>query len=68
MDKETAKASLIQALERLASQFEEVAKRREQLARSGRVIDSQQLMEQAQSDRQQAELCWEQIAILKSLE
>ncbi len=68
MDKETAKARLIQALERLVSQFEEVAERREQLAQSGRVSNSQQLIEQAKSDRRQAELCREQIAILKNLE
>ncbi len=67
MEKETAKANLIQLLEQLVSQCEQVAERREQLAQSGRVSNSQQLIEQAKSDRRQAELCREHIAILKNL-
>lgn len=68
MDKETAKANLIQLLEQLVSQCEQVAERREKLAQSGRVMDSQQLMELAKADRRHAELYREQIAILRSLD
>ncbi len=68
MDKQTAKANLIQLLEQLVSQCKQVAERREKLAQSGRVMDSQELMGLAKSDRRHAESYREQIAILKSLE